>query len=789
MLWHVICIALGRKTGIYYTAMRQIYYVIRTLLRGRGSNLIKIISLGLGLTMSILLFARVAFEQSFDKCFKNYDDLYQVFSIFTINGEQLEPQEQNCGPVAGAILENFPKEVEAATSCSQEMSDPLYNGSVRFEARKMAVDSLFFKTMGIEVLSGTPVKDLAQKDIIYLSNRLARKMFDMENPIGKVISYRKEIELTVKGTYADISENATVRPEAVISMPTLLTRHWGNYSWSGGDSWIAFIRFRPGADKSVVNARIDDMIQKYRPAEDRKVVGYTAFVKPIRDVYRDNEDVKRMRNIMTILGVIILFIASLNYVLISISSLSYRAKAIGVHKCNGADNKTILSMFLWETMVIILFALALMGFILLNFQDFIEDTAAIKLGALFSLDRIWVPLLTVVVLFIVGGVLPGQLFARIPVTQVFRRYTEGKKGWKRPLLFIQFAGVAFICGLMYVVMMQYYYVLNKDLGYNPERVVVANTGFGGEENRNAALNVFRDLPYVEAVSSAQGHPVYGYSGTMINNESGKALFSSRYYSAMEDYPKMMGMVLKEGRMPRGDDETVVNETFAEWMHWGNNVLNRTVYNSGYVCKVVGVMKDYRIGNFTNPQQPLTLMATKYFGGCVHVRLKEPFAGNLLKLNKEMENAFPDKVIEFRSMEQMIKESYNSVRVFSNATMLAAITMFFVMLMGLIGYTTDEVRRRSKEIAIRKVNGSEASGILDLLVKDVLYVAVIAVVIGVAASWYINTMWMDMFAEHVPLSWAAYLLIAIVNIVVIVACVLWKSWKIANENPVNSIKSE
>lgn len=342
--------------------MRQIYYVIRTLLRGRSSNVVKVISLGLGLTMSILLFARVAFEQSFDKCFKDYDNLYQVFSIFTMNGEQLEPQDQNCGPVAGAILENFPKEVEAATSYCLWVHDPLYHGSVRFEARKLAADSLFFQTMGIEVLSGTPVKDLAQKDVVYLSDRLARKMFDTENPIGKVISYSKEIELTVKGTYADIPENATVRPEAVISLPSIWSRKWGNYSWRGGDSWLAFIRFRPGADKSVVNARIDAMIQKYRPAEDQKVVGYTAFVKPIRDVYRDNKDVRRMRNIMTILGIAILFIASLNYVLISVSSLSYRAKAVGVHKCNGAGNMTILSMFLWETAIIILFALILMGY-------------------------------------------------------------------------------------------------------------------------------------------------------------------------------------------------------------------------------------------------------------------------------------------------------------------------------------------------------------------------------------------------------------------------------------------
>ena len=89
--------------------MKQIYYVIQTLLRGRGSNVIKVVSLGLGLTMSILLFARVAFEQSYDTCYKDYDNLYQIFSIFTANGEQFKPQKQNCGPVAGAILENFPQ--------------------------------------------------------------------------------------------------------------------------------------------------------------------------------------------------------------------------------------------------------------------------------------------------------------------------------------------------------------------------------------------------------------------------------------------------------------------------------------------------------------------------------------------------------------------------------------------------------------------------------------------------------------------------------------------------------
>lgn len=769
--------------------MKQLYYVIRTLLRGRGSNIIKVISLGLGLTMSILLFSRVAFEQSYDTCYKDYDDLYQIYSIFSAEGEQFEPQKQNCGPVAGAILENFPKEVEAATSIAYFVSSPLYNGSVRIDARKILADSLFFKTMGIEVLSGNPEKDLMQNDVIFLSDDLAQKIYGGENPIGKVISYNKELQLTVKGTYVDLPENATMRPEAVISMPTGWSRGWGNYSWRGGDSYYEYIRFRPGADKEIVNARLDAMIQKYRPEEDKKAYGYTAFVKPIRDVYRDEDQVKRMDSIMSILALAILFIASLNYVLISISSLTYRAKAVGVHKCSGASGGTVFSMFLLETGIIIALALVLMGLILLNFQEFIEDTTAAKLSVLFAPDRIWVPLVVVLILFIVGGILPGRLFARIPVSQVFRRYTEGKKGWKRPLLFVQFAGVAFICGLMYVVMAQYNYVKDKDMGYNPQRVAIGSIYFGGEEEGDPALQFFRGLPYVEEVSSAVSTPIWSYSGSMIEGEGGQSLFSTRFSYALEDYFKMMGMTMKEGRPARASDEIVVNEAFAERMRWGDKALNHPLRAEGRNLKVVGVLKNFHIGSFYQPQDVIMFGYTRTFGNTVHVRLKEPFAENLRRLNKDVSEAYPDKTIDFSSMEGQILNGYNAVRVFSNATILAALTMFFVMLMGLIGYTTDEVRRRSKEIAIRKVNGAESLGILELLSKDVLYVAAPAVIIGIISAAYINGMWMDQFAEQVPLSWPVYILIALVILLLIIACVIWKSWRIANENPVNSIKSE
>ena len=290
---------------------------------------------------------------------------------------------------------------------------------------------------------------------------------------------------------------------------------------------------------------------------------------------------------------------------------------------------------------------------------------------------------------------------------------------------------------MCVVMVQYQYVLNKDMGYNPQRMALANAYWNKDKECDAAFQFFKRLPYVEAVTSANNTPISGYSGSMIRDASGNALFSTRAcYYMREDYPAMMGMVFKAGRMARTEDEIIINETFADMMHWGDDAVGRTVdVDNTAQMKVAGVLKDFQIEDFTAAKMPFIARHNKDFVGTIHVRLKEPFAQNLRQLNKDVADAFSNQTIDFVSYEKKITDAYNSVRVFRNATLMAAITMFFVMLMGLIGYTTDEVRRRGKEIAIRKVNGAEASSILELLSKDVLVVALPAVVLGSFASWY------------------------------------------------------
>ena len=427
---------------------------------------------------------------------------------------------------------------------------------------------------------------------------------------------------------------------------------------------------------------------------------------------------------------------------------------------------------------------------MLNFSEFVEDTASAKLEVLFAAERIWVPLGVTLVLFLIGGVLPGHIFSRIPVTQVFRRYTEGKKGWKRPLLFIQFAGVAFIGGLMCVVMLQYHYVINKDSGYNPQRVAIGVNNARGPEASLAARYFYEGLPYVEALTSAESYPSNGYSGEMIPDEAGVDLFSSRYDYAIENYVAFMGMSVLQGRVPRESGEVAVNEEFVRRMRWGKDVLGRNVRTEEGPVKVVGVLKDFNIEGFYEEQKPFILHHHPHdLGNLIYIRLKEPFGENLQKLNREAAEAFPDQTVEFFGLEQSMKNDYNAVRVFRNATLLAALTILFITLMGLIGYVNDELQRRSKEIAIRKVNGAEASTILEMMTGNILWISLPAVVIGTWGAWYVGGLWMEQFATTIDSVIPYYILVAILVLGIIIGCVLSRTWKIANENPVKSIKSE
>lgn len=771
--------------------MKQLYYAIQTIIRGKDSSIIKVISLSLGLFISIILFARVAFELNYDNFYNDTDRLFLVETAWEGDKGMGSPSPYVIYPTAGAIAEHFPDLVECQTTISDFVPSTVMHGTKKHSGEFIMVDSLYFQTMGLQLLEGNAL-ELGTPGVIFLSRSFAGEVFGSENPMGKTLTYPlggKELPITVKGIFADIPENSSFqRTTCVVSLTTMSLRETPvNWSWTGGGNYRAFVRLKHKEDAGIINQKINSIIEStYFPKGHYgqwKISGIEVSVSPLQGYHLKNKDVVRMIRIMALLGFALLLTATLNYVLISISSLAHRAKAVGIHKCNGAGTGSIFGMFLWETVFIIGISLLIIAFIILNFHEKIEELAQTSLEGLFSFQNLWAPVSVVLFLFIIGGVLPGITFSSIPVTQVFHRYTEGKKSWKYPLLFFQFGGATFLVGMMCIVYAQYHYILSKDLGYNMESTAYTYHTFPQAEN---AISNLRNLPYVEAVACSELDMMESRSPYSVTDAGGNFLFSPRINWFDKDFFSFIGIHLKAGQMPSAPDQILINEEFVKKMGWSSNGVGELVPGHGTVA---GVIEGYYFTDVSEMPPFEIRYVTNNDAACVHVRLKEPFNDNLQRLNTEMKQLYPQNGICFKSYDNQLSVIFRSTRIFRDSTILACIAILAITLMGLVGYTNDEVRRRSKEIAIRKINGAETNSILRLLSRDVIYISLPAILIGTLLAWNIGKIWQAQFNDMMAIPMVLYVGVAIAVLVFIVGCVILKSWKIANENPVNSIKNE
>lgn len=768
--------------------MKQLYYTIQTLLRGRGSNVIKVISLTLGLLVGILLFARVAFELNYDSYYSEPENLCITLRTGISDGIKKEPNIDNYGKLAEAIHENFPDEVEDATVLDLFSQSPLYHEGKKMEHVILATSkSHVFSTLGIKVLLGD-VSQLDRVDVIFISRSLARRLFADANPIGKTINIEIDYPLTVQGVFEDIPENTEFHFDGVYSFDTR-SKQYGSErgGWGYDSSYHCMVRFRHPDEREKVEVRMPEMLKKYIHNYKGQSEEYS-FMTPSQ-YHLQKPESRKIVMILSILGFAILLVAGMNNVLISVSSLAQRAKSVGIHKCNGASDGHIYRMFLYESALLILLSLLFVTVLLFTFKLEIEDLSGASLKALFTWQTLWVPILVSLVLFLVIGLFPGKLFAAIPVTQVFHRFTAHRFVWKRSLLFIQFTGIAFILGLLMVILLQYHQVMTRDMGYKVDNLAV---GWSPYREIDKMDGILRGLPIVEEFCNASTIIYGGYMGQPYTDAHGKE-FMGRIEFVDEHYVPVMGLQIIKGRNIQQDKEILINEEMVRQIGWTDSPIGKNLEDGkNNFGTIVGVVKDYVVQSAYMPQAPVALMSNLEWMNVLNKRniiLKEPFGENLAKINTLMKEAFPTVDIVFRSARQEIDKQYQEVRRFRNVVIIASIAILLIALMGLFGFVNDEIQRRSKEIAIRKVNGAEVPDILRLVSGNIFWTALSAVLVGIVFAYIVSNKWLEQFSDRVSVNGGHFLVVIIIILLLIMGSVIGRSWNVANENPVNSIKNE
>ena len=774
------------------------------------NNILKILSLGIGLAIGCILIAKVCFESSYDNFYKGLDRIYLIKAMYSLRGETDENSQ-----VSGGVAPGFKKYVPGVESATRTTF--LFESNKFYTEEKALVtgtlvlaDTAFFDVFDRKILAGNPKEVLAQRFNIMVSRSFAEKMGGIDKAVGRII-YNEEapkLKFTIGGVYDDFPENGSLYYDILLSMETYPKESTDN--WLGNDRYKGYVKLEEGVTPESIDPAIRKMMDKNLPMEELKNSGYKIWcvLSPFHKLHTSEPYVRNLIIILSVVSFVLVLISLMNYMLISISEMVKRSKEIGIHKCYGAEGTNIYGMLIKETSVYLFFSLLLAFLMILGFRQTIEYLLGVSLEALFIKETMIVLCGVILVLFLVSALLPGYLYNKIPVSVAFMNYKENKRKWKLCLLFVQFIINVFLLSFVFIIAAQYDKALNDDPGYNYDNVLYYNVRGVDKVQASRSVEVISSLPDVVDVERAYTLPFDYCSGNNVYLPGGDSeLFNiADQYAGTEGFFEFFDIPIIEGRVPAAENEIAVSRSFVEKMKeftdWNDGPIGKGIYLTEHsdssamnlgTLTISGVYEDYRIGLLNRmdkrPSVRFTGKADNEYMPYILIKVKDINPETINRIQNKLGEVITEKEIEVFSYEQVMNSMYDDNKKMKNTILAGSIFSIAIAFLGLVGYVRDEAQRRSKEIAIRKINGATTAEILSLFVAGIMKWLVVAFIIGDALAYYVAGLWLEQFAEKVSLSLLYFLAADLIVAIIVVATVVICSLKISNANPVLSLKNE
>lgn len=450
---------------------------LQNLFRKGEGNLTKILCLGVGIAIGLVMLAEVIFERSYDNFIPHLEDTYIIQENYKHQGNDWKNHNTVSGAIAPGIKRYCP-EVEAATRFTILNEDLLLTTDDQrtIKGNAYLCDSSFFEVFPRKILMGeTPHTGLEKANNAYISAKLLKVLGN--DIIGKQLTWKvfPDFHLTVVGVFEDFPENTHLpKIDIAVALPTIgQIMGDGRNNWLGNDRYSGYIRLRPGTDPQTLEPNIKHMLYTNAPMEELERSGSQFYLnlKPVSKIFLSSEYNRIMNIVFLVFAFIMLAVAVLNYILLVVSSVVKRAKSIATYRCYGAESKDIYRMILVESALHCFIALILAVLIVFGLQDFLQEQMGHSLRALFSPTALVLCLMVVIAVAIICGVMPSYIYTRIPVTYAYRRYTENKRQWKLGLLFVQFMLTTFFVCLLTVIGLQYQALTNYRTGFEYKNIL------------------------------------------------------------------------------------------------------------------------------------------------------------------------------------------------------------------------------------------------------------------------------------------------------------------------------
>jgi putative ABC transport system permease protein len=511
--------------------------------------------------------------------------------------------------------------------------------------------------------------------------------------------------------------------------------------------------------------------------------------------------------ILSGLGLLILIIASINYIALALTTSAARRVEVGIRKVAGAQRKQLVWQFTVESGVLALLSLIIgFGLVFLFLPFFNEFT-----GKMIALNRDTFVLLvfTGLALSLIVGVLAGSypsffLSGFRPAAVLKGRFTARvQAGFTKPLVVFQFALSAFLMISSVIMFRQMSFITQKDLGYSQDQVIVIPTHAGWNEESDKAIERFRNsasneptIARVSGTSSSfnQGWSRYGYR---IDGETKFAYV----YRVDTEYLDLLEIDLVAGRNFNeqiGSDTTaiIVNEALAKDMGWEDPLsehLNWRNDTIGLGSKVIGVVKDYHFLSLERNIEPMFLSMSKKDVGYLTTLLVKLHAGSvasgLEKVRVIWQQLYPDKPFEYSFLDEDVAKQYDKHKRWTRIASFATFFAIFIACLGLFGLAGINAVNKTKEIGIRKVLGAGLTSIFVLLNKQYAGLACIAFLVAAPFSWYVMAQWLRGFQYSIELTWSVFVISMVSGIAIALLTVTYHGIRAALINPAETLKYE
>lgn len=793
----------------YRTAVRQIA-------RSRFHAGINIIGLSIGMAFTLLIALYGWSEWRVNRQFKDAGRQYILTSDW--KDPNMGYVLATLGPLAKSLKENYPTLV-ADYYRFDGLTVTVSNGDKDFREELQMGDSTLLTMYGMSLLQGDARTALNHPFTAVITDDRAMQIFGTTDVVGKNLTIPnfsgQKQAFRITGVLKRPSRNSVtwLTSENTIFVPVTNLDYFGrNMDWSNGH--IAnYVTLQPGVSPDALKGPIEQLIRQNADSRIAANLHVVPVALPSYYLHANGGTVQKMIYTLSFIAVFILGMAMINFINLSISRSALRMKEIGMRKVLGGLRRQLRLQFLAES---VLLAMAATGIALLLYS-LLAPVFAVMLGR-------EMPTLSALpaagwVLIVLSGVFTGWLAGLYPAILLSSLSTvnvlKGKVGsieqhgrLRKGLVGFQFgtAAVVFIGAI--IVSEQIDLFFSDRLGYNKEYIVASQVPRDwttrGIRHMETIRSIFAGMPQIRDATLSFEIPDGANSGNLdLYREGGdptrpliaQALVTDGHYASTYQIPLAAG-VFFHAATARDSTSLVLNETAAKALGWktAGEAVGQRVRFPGLdaVFTVSGVVRDFHFAAMGNAIQPEVFVPVGFGGSYRYLSFKlNPghIRDDIAALQQQWARLMPGAPFDYKFMDESLAAIYDSELRLRKAASTATVLAFVIVLLGVMGLVSGSVRRRTKEIAIRKVIGASVPGIIRLFLREYLQVLLIAAVIASPVAWWVMQRWLDNYATRITITPWPFISAIGGLVVIIILLIATQTFSTATANPVNSLKTE